>query len=56
MVKGLENLSCEESLKELGLLSLEKRRFGGDLINVYKLLKERCEKDQTRFFSVGVQQ
>ena len=51
MIRGLEHLSYEDRLRELGLFSLEKRRLQGDLLVAFQYLQEAYKKDGCRLFS-----
>ncbi|GAB0182115.1 hypothetical protein GRJ2_000676800 [Grus japonensis] len=51
LIRGMEHLSYEEKLRDLGLLSLEKGRLQGDLIAAFQYLKGSYRKDGDRLFS-----
>ncbi|KFZ51214.1 hypothetical protein N321_01674, partial [Antrostomus carolinensis] len=51
MIIGLEHLSYEEMLKELGLFSLEKRWLQGDLIAAFQCLKGAYKQEGERLFT-----
>ena len=51
MIRELEHLSNEESLRELNLFSLEKRSFQGDLIVAFQYLKGVYKQEGERLFT-----
>jgi len=51
MIRGMEHLSYEERLRELGLFHMEKEMLWGDLIAAFQYLKGASKKDRYKLFS-----
>jgi len=51
VIQGMELLSYEDRLRELGLFSLEKRRLQEDLIVAFHCLKGAYKKVEDRLLS-----
>ena len=49
-MKGLENESCEEQLREGEMLKVEKRSLRGEFIALYSYLKGDCNEDGVGLF------
>lgn len=52
MMKQLERLSYEESLRELELFSIESRSVRWNIFSVHKYLNKRFVEDRVRLFPV----
>ena len=52
LVHGLENLTYDDRLKELGLTRLDKRRLRSDFIETFKIINGNYDVDTDIFFEL----
>jgi len=52
LIEGFRNMSYSERLSQTGLISMEKRRVRGDLIEVFKMLKSNDRVDFNKYFEI----
>ena len=55
LIEGLRDMSYSERLSHTGLLSMEKRRVRGDLIQVFKMLRSKDGVDSKYVFKFSHQ-
>ena len=53
LIEGYQHFSYEERLSKTGLISLEKRRVRGDLIQTFKIVKGYDKLDYRNFFEIS---
>ncbi|XP_064505691.1 triadin isoform X3 [Pseudopipra pipra] len=51
LITGLEHISYEDRMRDMGLFSLEKRRLRGYLITVFQYLKGACQRGKEGLFT-----
>lgn len=51
LIRGVERLSYEETLRQLGLLRLEKRRLWSDVIVAFQYPKGAIKKNEEELFT-----
>src|SRR5882757_7759717 len=52
LIEGFRHMSYTERLSQTGLISMEKRRVRGDLIEVFKMLSSKDGVDFINFFEI----